>query len=253
MKRAGRMGAVAAIWLAAALVATLATMVVAASPPGGQLVRLESGSGTALAFLDSSRRPSFAPLSPEIVSDLLGPGSVERFFAATSGPTVLARRSPRASTPAPDRQEAAEREIDARPILEATMTVDRAKAAPGETLRYVITVRNVGGASAAHFSVFSHVPEHTTILAPPGCEGIGVEQRPDGDAAICGPAFPGPPGEHDVVVSFGPLAPGDARTTFFKVVVNAEAPKGEVIRNHCHVRGANVEAADSNEVSTRVT
>lgn len=258
MRRLERMGAVTIAYLAISLVATVGAMTLATRPPGLRTLGLAAAGRISISDMEADVSPTFSPVSPEILRDLFGPAGAERLLGPSGsagevpGGQSATSASSRSPQPPPREEPDLTEQITERPDLRIEMSVDKSEASAGETLRYVITVTNIGRGATKQFSITSHVPEHTTLFAAPGCEGPGVEAPPDGDIGVCGPGSPAP-GEHgvkDSSVQF--LEPGQSATTFFKVLVGADAPEGFVIFNHAHVQGVDLPTRTSNEVSTRV-
>ncbi|HWK26533.1 MAG TPA: NEW3 domain-containing protein [Solirubrobacter sp.] len=96
------------------------------------------------------------------------------------------------------------------PQLEVGKTVadlDGGDVAPGDALRYTVTVRNTGDAGAADVRIADAAPAGTSLASPaPGAVGT--------------------------------LAPGESATATFDVTVDAGAPDGYVIRNVATASGA---------------
>lgn len=256
MRRLERMGAVTIAYLAISLVATVGAMTLATRPPGLRTLGLAAAGRISISDMEADVSPTFSPVSPEILRDLFGPAGAERLLGPSGsagdvpGSGDRSSPSPASSQTPPGQEPAVTEQVTEKPDLRIEMSVDKSETSTGDTLRYVITVTNAGKGSAKQFAITSHVPEHTTLFAPPDCEGPGV--APDGDLTLCGPGSAAP-GEHGVVInSVRLLEPGKSATFFFKVLVNLDAPKEFVIRNHAHVKGPDVPARTSNEVSTRV-
>lgn len=135
------------------------------------------------------------------------------------------------------------------PQLNVLMSVDKLRAASGDTLTYEVRVRNLADEAAVQVQMSSHIPEHTTGVTDQCPEGT-IE--PDGDICIA-PAVPTPGlGEnvHQVQMGFGPLEPGQTATFRFSVRID-DAPVGSKVRNHAHAIQDN-SSESSNQVSTLV-
>lgn len=120
---------------------------------------------------------------------------------------------------------------------DVAMAADRRTVAPGEEIRYAITITNVGGrAFTGDVEIRSHIPFGTTEVAEP-CAGVG-----ETPVRGCLPEVPGSPGvpsdgvhQVNVSYSFVRAEPGRQETVHFRVRVNETTRPGSEITNHAHV------------------
>ncbi|WP_295803751.1 hypothetical protein [uncultured Microbulbifer sp.] len=105
---------------------------------------------------------------------------------------------------------------------------------PGDTLRYTIVVRNIGGLDATEAELVDLIPTNTTYVpASTTLNGIAVGDNGGGEAQIAtglpissGDLTPPLPGAVEGVITAGQTA-----TIEFDVTVNADTPAGTVISN----------------------
>lgn len=102
-----------------------------------------------------------------------------------------------------------------RPLLVARTAVDRPKASPGDTVRYVFTYYNVGTAPAAEVELSNPVPEGTSYVDA-SSTGLNSEIALEREAV----ETPAVGRVLQLTWKFkGVIAPGESRWASFKVVV----------------------------------
>lgn len=246
-----------AAWFAAAVVSTVLSMLVATHTPAIRVLNLRAMIGVPGIELqpEASR---FAPVSAEVLTDILGARAAKRLLSPDSGPETAT--GPDVSGPAdpftltPDGEQSPPDTVTDQPDIRIKVRVDKSTAHPGDTLTYAITVTNVGRGAAKRLHITSHIPDHTTYDAR--CDpvtvtpGAGPSGLPASD--IC--ALPQPaPGEHGFTADWERFRPGWRDELVFHVIVNPDAPPGTVLRNHAHAEAVNLpRARTSNEVRTTV-
>lgn len=130
-----------------------------------------------------------------------------------------------------------------------SITVDRLEAAPGDTLRYTITLRNLER-TEQRFAVTSHVPVQTRFARSSECSTGNLIESGDG-VATCFAGAPGRSGQHQVYYERR-LNPKQSDEFWFEVVVSVDARNGSVVTNHAHAQGPQIQLQTSNETRTRV-
>lgn len=222
------------------------------------------GSGSAVGAEGSLARPGYArepflalpALSASFVSEALA-GLVPPPAVGTALPSGGPGQAP-GREPPPEREQLPTETLTASPDIRIAMRVDKAEARPGDTLIYTITISNVGRGDATSLTVSSHIPDYTTYVAGAECggENVSIDENPNSPAGrtVCA-SVPGPPapGEHGFVYGGVKVPAGKSRQVLIRVVVNADAPQGTVLRNHAHATGPGVQRTTSNEVSTQIS
>lgn len=231
------------MWLAVALAATLGSMALAVRGPGPRALGLEAAVGGA-SYLEPGGSSRFAPLSPAILSDLFGAGSLARLLGPSgpAGTGALGADRTSAGHPAGDRPPddpssgplPAEitRRLPSDSDLRVFMTADRSRASAGEEILYTITVRNVGEKDfRGSFDVEAHIPF--------GTMWAGNETRCQaGESCVEFPA-PGLPVDELHLAQWGradfPIRAGQEDVVGYRVRVNPGTRPGTLITNHAHL------------------
>lgn len=143
--------------------------------------------------------------------------------------------------------------------LAITMTADRRTVRPGESIRYVITLTNIGDKPfVGDVEIRSHIPFGTSHVDDV-CGGVGPAQGCFGEAPA-GP--PGPPTEdvHTVIIGYtftdsDGMEPGRSETAELRVRVNETTRAGTELSNHAHlfIVGSNAPPETTDTVVVRVT
>lgn len=242
--------------VALVLVVTGAVIAAAGRLPGTVLSRAVQVAGPDYGALGLRPLPA---LADRFVEQELGSLVALAFLGAGTGPVPPATSSA-GSQPGGQGEEtendAGPEDLAAPSDLTIGMTASRTSAGPGDTIRYVITVVNVGKGVAKGVTVRSHIPARTRFVET--CEGgyVSVVDNPGATGGrtvvVCVPCESRGTSGHDIQNSMGALRPGQRVQTIFTVRIDEDAPDGLMIRNHAHVTSENEVSQTSNEVTTRV-
>lgn len=254
MKVLFRRGGIGAVWVVLACASVLGPMLLAARPAPPLAIGFARGAG----FIDAGPDgpASFSPLSPKLLTELLGREAAARLLdgppdAEPPPPTPAGHGPGPAPSPPPDDGGLTPPgQLTKSADLRIVMTVDKSEARPGDTLTYVITVTNVGEGVAKNVEVTSHTPEHTTLKSFNGCGVVTID--PSGDGRICVLGNVSGPGPHGMRAGRTTLGAGQVFRVTFEVVVNPDAAAGTIIRNHAHADALGEIRLTSKEVSTEV-
>lgn len=120
------------------------------------------------------------------------------------------------------------------------ITGDPATLMPGETLRYTITVKNVGNEDAANVGLQDAIPANTTYVAnSTTLNGVAVPDVGGNSPLQAGMLIHSPANPTPGVMPANPdPAANNVATIVFDVVINADATDGTEISNQGFVNGA---------------
>lgn len=246
MKGLGRLGGIGTVWLAVALAATLGSMALAVRGPGPRALGLEAAVGGGASYLEPGGSSRFAPLSPAILSDLFGAGSLARLLGP-SGPAGTGALGADATSPGHPAGDGPSDDPSSGPLpeeitrrlpsdsdLRVFMTADRSSASPGEEILYTITVRNVGKKDfRGDFHVEAHIPFGTTWA------GNETRCRTAESCVIQEFPSPGLPVDELHLVQWGysgyPIRAGQEEVAGYRVRVNPGTRPGTLITNDAHL------------------
>lgn len=267
-----------AMGLSAALTLTLTGAVEGAlTPPGPATIALPDARVLDYA---SDGAGTFGPVGFDLVREIIGPDLLGDIGPGAPAPIGVAgpiapiegpsqpnppgsdpgpqpSPDPRTSPP-PDREIEPPLEFDDEPILSVSLSADRSKAAPGDDIRFTVTARNIGTATASSVRVESHAPEGTRYLGADSCGGETVDLLPgsgslacvDGDDVI-------PPGGYEPDEHFGKtigkLLPGQSGSFSFWLRIDSDAERGSSISNHGHASAVNADTRTSSARTVTIT
>lgn len=120
------------------------------------------------------------------------------------------------------------------------LTGDTAVLMPGDTLRYTLTVKNIGNENASNVSLRDLIPSFTTYVAnTTRLNGVVVADPAAGVSPLQGGLLINAPGNTSVgaMDADASATPANVATITFNVVVNSSALGGTVISNQGFVNG----------------
>jgi uncharacterized repeat protein (TIGR01451 family) len=257
-------------WLVApGVLAAVLVLLVGAAALGGSVSRFAY-----LHALPSIQEPEFGR---EVIPPL--PKLRRQFLLASLGEKALARiLQGDGRPPAGSRSDANPGSFDGPPYpspdegplppvspgawdLEVTMSADTKTVSSGDTIGYLVVVRNVGEEEfTGEFVMTSHIPFGTTDARPSPCGGVGADPDPEEPCVNPAAPLPGPPSEGVHTVTHGQgytgdsaLAPEGEFVYTFQVRVDPGVPPGTEIRNHAHVEVTGDDGAPESTKTVVVT
>ena len=236
----------ASVWIVAAVVATISSMVLATLTSGSAQIAFGVDADPELQAFGAEQL-SFAPLSPSILDFITGTRSG---IGSSNPPTngLAARRGAESSsthtTSPPPQQAVSGGGTVLAPTkgvwkLTIAMTSDSKTVAPGGDILYRMIVRNVGGADfgGRNLVLRWHTPLGTLGFFPGRCETVPVDDVKRRCASISIP-FPGLGDNVHEETQTGGLVTIKAHEQWvqgWRVRVSPAAQAGTEILNHAHV------------------